>query len=154
MLLATSPAYKISTDNGSSGRTRLERLLLIGICSSVLGVEALKIVVREAKSGQDIRRYLDAQNHLETIGPHEPEAERDVAWMDRTDKQNQAETQRLEAELKGYKNNLIKESIRVCFKNNQNLPDTNSDPRWAMRILASIIKQSVISLGLSRHSVV
>jgi 26S proteasome subunit RPN7 len=35
--------------------------------------------------------------------------------MDMTEKQNQAETQRLEAELKGYKNNLIKESIRVCL---------------------------------------
>merc|ERR1711939_1183957 len=79
------------------GRTRLERLLLIGICSSVLGVEALKPAVREAKQGKDVKRYLDAQNHLETIGPNEIEAE----------------SQRLEAELKGYKNNLIKESIRM-----------------------------------------
>lgn len=97
------------------GRTRLERLLLIGVCSSALGVEALKLAVREAKQGKDIKRYLEAQNHLETIGPDESEAQRDLSWMERTERQNQAESQRLEAELKGYKNNLIKESIRVCF---------------------------------------
>jgi COP9 signalosome complex subunit 1 len=70
--------------------------------------------VKEAKKGKDIKRYLEAQNHLETVGPQEREAARDKVWMDMTEKQNQAETQRLEAELKGYKNNLIKESIRVC----------------------------------------
>ncbi|PBP22723.1 26S proteasome subunit RPN7 [Diplocarpon rosae] len=91
----------------------MERLLLIGVCSSFLGVEALKAAVKEAKRGSDIKRYLDAQNHLETVGPHEPEAVRDLPWMERTEKHNIAETQRLEAELKGYKNNLIKESIRM-----------------------------------------
>jgi COP9 signalosome complex subunit 1 len=83
------------------------------VCSSVLGVEALKLGVREAKTGKDIRRYLELQTALETIGPGEPEAVRDIKWMDQTERQNQAETQRLEAELKGYKQNLIKESIRV-----------------------------------------
>jgi COP9 signalosome complex subunit 1 len=76
-------------------------------------VDALKIAVQEAKKGRDIKRYLEAQSHLETIGPQEREAVRDQTWIDNTDRQNQAETVRLEAELKGYKNNLIKESIRV-----------------------------------------
>jgi hypothetical protein len=40
---------------------------------------------------------------------------RDQAWVDTVGKQNLAETARLEAELKGYKNNLIKESIRVRY---------------------------------------
>jgi COP9 signalosome complex subunit 1 len=101
-----------------TGRTRLERLILIGTCSSYLAVEALKTAVREAKKGKDVKRYLEAQSHLETIGPQEREAVRDPAWMDRTEKQNQAETLRLEAELKGYKNNLIKESIRVNMNRN------------------------------------
>ena len=48
------------------------------------------------------------------IAPNEPEAVRDDAWISTVDRHNQAETARLEAELKGYKNNLIKESIRVC----------------------------------------
>ena len=60
-----------------------------------------------------MRRYLEAQGHLETIGPQEPESVRDQEWVDTVGKQNQAESQRLEAELKGYKNNLIKESVRV-----------------------------------------
>ena len=97
-----------------TGRTRLDRLILIGVCSSFLGVEALKLAVREAKAGKDVRKYVDAQSHLETIGPEEPEAVRDKAWIDRVDKQNEAEAKRLEEELKGYKNNLVKESIRVC----------------------------------------
>lgn len=37
----------------------------------------------------------------------------DTDWMERAAKQVAAETERLEIELKGYKNNLIKESIRV-----------------------------------------
>lgn len=35
--------------------------------------------------------------------------------MDRMTKQTKGETDRLELELKGYKNNLIKESIRVSL---------------------------------------
>jgi hypothetical protein len=38
----------------------------------------------------------------------------DQAWIEKREKLNGAEAGRLEAELKGYKNNLIKESIRVC----------------------------------------
>jgi hypothetical protein len=120
-----------------------------------LGVEALKLAVREAKKGKDIKRYLEAQNHLETIGPQEPEAIRDKAWIEKTEKQNQAETQRLEAELKGYKNNLIKESIRVClqveFKVSIEMLIIN---RWATRIWASTTKLSAISQELSIRSAV
>ncbi len=55
-------------------------MLLIGLCSSVLGVEALKLGVRESKTGKDIRRYLELQTALETIGPGEPEAVRDICF--------------------------------------------------------------------------
>lgn len=115
-MLVSCSAFAPKTSNSHlPGRTRLDRLLLIGICSTVLGVEALKLGVREAKQGKDIRKYLELQNALEMIGPREPEAQRDTVWMDRTDKGNQAEAQRLEAELKGYKQNLVKESIRVSI---------------------------------------
>ncbi len=46
-------------------------------------------------------------------GPNEPEAEFDDAWVNNTGKSNRTLTHQLEAELKGYKNNLVKESIRV-----------------------------------------
>lgn len=71
--------------------------------------------MQEAKRGNDIRRYLEAQGHLETIGPDEKEAVRDQQWVDITDKRNSTETARLEQQLKGYKNNLVKESIRASL---------------------------------------
>jgi len=99
--------------NFLEGRTRFERLILIGISSTYLGIEALKLAIKEAKAGKDVRRYILAQVHLETVGPQEDEAVRDRGWIDTTEKRNHGEAARLEAELKGYKNNLVKESIRV-----------------------------------------
>ena len=78
-----------------------------------LCVDALKAAVTEAKSGRDVQRYREAWESLRVAAPHEPEAALDNAWIDNTEKLNKTETARLEAELKGYKNNLIKESIRV-----------------------------------------
>ena len=46
----------------------------------------------------------------------------DLAWMEKKEKQNKAETTRLEHELKGYKNNLIKESIRVSSASQMSFP--------------------------------
>lgn len=37
--------------------------------------------------------------------------------MDQQQKQNEAQTAHLEVQLKGYKNNLVKESIRVRYHN-------------------------------------
>lgn len=51
---------------------------------------------------------------LAEVAPNESESILDTEWVDRTQKLVKAETDRLEHELKGYKNNLIKESIRVC----------------------------------------
>lgn len=56
---------------------------------------------------------MDAWSALSKIAPGEPESIRDNQWVDTTNKANAAEAARLEAQLKGYKNNLIKESIRV-----------------------------------------
>ena len=39
----------------------------------------------------------------------------DLHWIDTVKKENKVKTDKLEMELKGYKNNLIKESIRVCL---------------------------------------
>ncbi|OTB17933.1 hypothetical protein K445DRAFT_315673 [Daldinia sp. EC12] len=95
------------------GRTRFERLLLIGQCSVPLCVDALKAAVAEAKRGNDVQRYRDAFECIRVAAPDEPEAKWDEAWVTATEKANKAETHRLESELKGYKNNLVKESIRI-----------------------------------------
>ncbi|KAE8451956.1 hypothetical protein EG329_002120 [Mollisiaceae sp. DMI_Dod_QoI] len=114
LLVTDQPKFDLESYIANyTGRTRLERLILIGNCSSILGVDAFKLAVKEAKRGKDITRYLEAQTPLETLAPREPEAARDLAWMDRTKSSNIAETARLESEVKGYKNNLIKESTRM-----------------------------------------
>lgn len=97
----------------SKGRIRYDRLLLIGTTSAVLCVDALKAAVHEAKKGKDIIRYRRAVECLQGAAPAEPEAKLDQAWIETTDKSNKAENQRLENELKIYKNNLIKDSVRV-----------------------------------------
>lgn len=97
----------------SLGRTRWDRLFLIGRTSARLCVDALKAAVAEAKRGKDIDRYVQAVEHLRTVLPTDQDAVLDKSWIERTGQANRAETQRLDAELKGYKNNLIKESIRV-----------------------------------------
>ncbi|ATY65144.1 COP9 signalosome subunit [Cordyceps militaris] len=96
-----------------SGRTRFDRLLLIGKSSVPLRLEALKAAIAEAKNGRDVSCYKQAWDNIRKVARDEPEAKRDDAWIAATEKSNKAETQRLESELKGYKNNLIKESIRM-----------------------------------------
>ncbi|KAJ0118439.1 hypothetical protein J7T55_009222 [Diaporthe amygdali] len=96
------------------GRTRLDRLLTIARTSTVLSVDALKLVIHEVTSrGRDVQTYRDAYELLRLLGPDEPEAKYDNVWANETDKANRAETHHLEAELKKYKNNLVKESIRM-----------------------------------------
>lgn len=97
------------------GRTRFDRLFLIGTSSSYLCLEALKAAIAEAKQGKDVVQYNTAVAALHEIAPGDPDAITDTGWVDRTTRQVRDETNRLEAELKVYKNNLIKESIRVSF---------------------------------------
>ncbi len=97
------------------GKTRFDRLLLIGTSSTYLYPEALKAAVAEAKRGRDTGSYENAVTAFHLIIPDDPEAIPDLGWIDRLTKQTKSETDRLELELKGYKNNLIKESIRVSF---------------------------------------
>lgn len=97
----------------SIGRTRFERLYTIGTSSTQLCLEALKAAVTEAKQGKDVQRYEIATSALLEIAPQDLDAVPDQAWIDRIKKQVKAETDKMELELKGYKNNLIKESIRV-----------------------------------------
>ncbi|KAB8077864.1 26S proteasome subunit RPN7-domain-containing protein [Aspergillus leporis] len=96
-----------------TGRTRFNRLFLIGTCSTYLSAEALKTAIVEAKSSKDVSRYERAVRALAEVAPNEAEATLDKEWAERTRKVVKAETDRLEHELRGYKNNLIKESIRM-----------------------------------------
>ncbi|KAL8944354.1 MAG: hypothetical protein Q9211_000621 [Gyalolechia sp. 1 TL-2023] len=95
------------------GKTRFDRLLLIGTTSPLLAPEALRHAVAEAKQGRDVSRYDAALSVIRDIIPGDPLATPDLSWKEKVIKQVKAESDRLETELKGYKNNLIKESIRM-----------------------------------------
>ncbi|KAI9816114.1 MAG: hypothetical protein M1826_001901 [Phylliscum demangeonii] len=103
---------------GYVGRTRFDRLCLIGCRSAYLSVDALRAAVKEAKRGRDVGRYVVAVEALHTVAPQDRDGGRDEAWIAVIRRQVLLETERLELELKGYKNNLIKESIR---KGNEDL---------------------------------
>ncbi|OQV09029.1 hypothetical protein CLAIMM_13212 [Cladophialophora immunda] len=96
------------------GRTVFRRLHLIASCSTVLAEEAARMAVLEAKKGSDVRNYLESLALLERVSKGKNLGHLlDPAWASQQEKKNTAETARLESELKGYKNNLIKESIRM-----------------------------------------
>ncbi|KAL9130947.1 MAG: hypothetical protein Q9217_000993 [Psora testacea] len=117
--LQENPYFVKARQNGHivvDGRTRFERLYLIGTTSTYLYLEALKAAIAEAKRGNDVTRYERAVATLAEAAPNDPDAIPDTAWIERIKKTVKAETDRLELELKGYKNNLIKESIRMGYQ--------------------------------------
>lgn len=95
------------------GRTRIDRLIHIGKSSVPLCIDALKAAIAEIKKGSDVALYVDAWGCLRLAAPDDPDAQKDQAWIDRVERENKTEAARLETQLKQYKHNLIKESIRV-----------------------------------------
>lgn len=112
-----------SADHPTVGRTRFDRLIHIAKTCVPLCLDALKAAINEARQGEDTGRYKEAWQYIRVAAPNEPEAQLDSKWVQNKDELNKRETARLESELKGYKNNLIKESIRVChWSRNNSLP--------------------------------
>jgi COP9 signalosome complex subunit 1 len=104
--------------NNLVGYTRLDRLHHIGSHSTYLAIEAYRAAIAEAKQGKNVKLYLSLAEDFAQIAPKDPAALIDTAWAEETTRKVQAEQDKLEHELKSYKNNLIKESIRVrCERN-------------------------------------
>jgi COP9 signalosome complex subunit 1 len=95
------------------GQVRLDRLVSIFHSDSNFSMPALHLAITEAKAGVNVENYMTLASMLHSVAPDDPLATVDEAWVEATTKTAQAETARLEQELKQYKNNLIKESIRV-----------------------------------------
>jgi COP9 signalosome complex subunit 1 len=95
------------------GRTRIDRLIQIGKSSVPLCIDALKAAITEIKKGSDVSLYVEAWGCIRVAAPDDPEAQKDQAWIDRVERENKIEASRLETQLKQYRHNLIKESIRV-----------------------------------------
>jgi hypothetical protein len=133
-------ASKLLSLTFSAGRTRFRRLFLIGACSTVLRADALRAAIDEAIKGSDVRNYEDAVKlYRKYFNATDSYGTADLAWMEKKQKVNKAETNRLEHELKGYKNNLIKESIRVSYDGGiVNGAFSNSHyTRWAAKTWAT-----------------
>ena len=80
------------------------------------------MAIREAKRTGDVSYYISLNNILQELQlpqdvvaklPKDIQKGMDIPWAERQTKTVKAETDRLEGELRTYKNNLIKESIRV-----------------------------------------
>lgn len=127
--MPTSPIIEVGLSTASChtvcsrlsvGKTQIHRLQHIGAASTQLYLEALKSAIAAAKMGKDVELYQAVTKTLYQIVPDDPDATLDSTWIAKTRAEVNKETARLEAEFKGYRNNLIKESIRVrmpCFYN-------------------------------------
>ena len=71
------------------------------------------MAITEAKRGKNVELYANLATDFAEIAPQDPLATVDTTWVDTKTKQLNSEADKLEHELKSYKNNLIKESIRV-----------------------------------------
>jgi COP9 signalosome complex subunit 1 len=60
-----------------------------------------------------VKLYLELVEEFSKISPNDSLALSDMTWATRQERENKEEMDKLEHELKSYKNNLIKESIRV-----------------------------------------
>lgn len=71
------------------------------------------MAITEVMKTKDVSAYMVIVEEFQKLAPTEPLAQINTTWAEQTTKHNKMETDRLEHELKTYKNNLIKESIRV-----------------------------------------
>jgi COP9 signalosome complex subunit 1 len=109
-----APGWTPTLANCCLGHTRIERLHHIGACSPYLAVDAYRLAIAEAKKGKNVQLYTTLVEEFSRIAPHDAAALTDTAWAEKKTREVREELDRLEHELKSYKNNLIKESIRVC----------------------------------------
>lgn len=82
-----------------------------------------------------MKLYLSLVEEFANIAPNDPLAVPDLGWADKKNREVKDEQDKLEHELKSYKNNLIKESIRVSRHNSLAECETaNIGRRWATKI--------------------
>jgi COP9 signalosome complex subunit 1 len=97
-----------------SGHGQIQRLRFIALKSPALQIDALKHAIRLIKSTTlNVSLYQETVEQLRLVAPSLPDSLMDQPWMEHATRTAKITTERLEAELKNYKNNLIKESIRV-----------------------------------------
>ncbi|KAF2206547.1 hypothetical protein CERZMDRAFT_52864 [Cercospora zeae-maydis SCOH1-5] len=98
--------------NNYDGTLLAFRLAHIAIRCPSLSRQALVMAIAKAKSGRDVQLYNRLTELAGNLGLSHL-AVVDVEWASQKDEENRREQGRLESELRGYKNNLIRESIRM-----------------------------------------
>ncbi|KAK7207824.1 26S proteasome subunit RPN7-domain-containing protein [Myxozyma melibiosi] len=112
----TSPQFELeSYISNYYGRHAIDRLLFIADRCPPLTASALGLAIARLKQTQDVTRYQTAVDRLHSIDPSNPLATLDMDWVDNTSRENRDQNEKLEQELKRYKNNLLKESIRMGY---------------------------------------
>lgn len=76
-------------------------------------MDAYRLAIAEAKRGKNVSLYTGLVEDFSAIAPEDDAALTDTVWAEKRTRETQLEQDRLEHELRSYKNNLIKESIRV-----------------------------------------
>jgi len=99
-----------------SGHGQIHRLEFIALKSSTLQVDALKLAIRLIKDTTlNVSLYQETVEQLRLVDSTSEESVLDRSWVEIATRSTKITTEKLEAELKNYKNNLIKESIRVSL---------------------------------------
>ncbi|KAJ6258809.1 hypothetical protein Dda_6863 [Drechslerella dactyloides] len=106
-------SYNPSIEIPSFNINPVTRLMFIGSHCIPLAQEALRTAIALLRQAGDVRLYRQAVTTLQAYAPNDPDAKPDDDWIERTTRDVRQRTDRLEAELKSYKNNMIKESIRI-----------------------------------------
>mmetsp|Transcript_31400 Transcript_31400/g.79014 ORF Transcript_31400/g.79014 Transcript_31400/m.79014 type:complete len:480 (-) Transcript_31400:255-1694(-) len=108
-----SPGFDLeSYISNYTGRTRAYRLKHIALWCPTLQEEALRMLLHEVQTGQNVQLYKDALELCrDKLGP--PEKLRDQAWIDRVQENNDKTLEKLEVDLCQHKLNSIKEKVRM-----------------------------------------
>lgn len=116
-----------------TGFAKTKRLLFIASKTrgSPLEIEALKRAITEIKQGENIVQYREAIRMLD--GRAGPSYALDTAWIDQVERSLRMRMDRSEADLAAAKNNMIKESIRLCYNDLGNYAFAKGDLAEAFR---------------------
>lgn len=107
----SAPTFDLeSWSSNYSGPLLPLRLRHVALNCPSLAQQALTIALATAKAGKDVSIYRSIIDL--SVSLNQP-VDIDQEWIDRQDDANKRELGRLEGELRGYKNNLIRESIRM-----------------------------------------
>jgi COP9 signalosome complex subunit 1 len=96
---------------------KVNRLLFIAIHCPPLAQEALSLALGLVKETPNHRKYQHVLQRLNMVRESQglPPVPEDRLWVEDAARNAKLKGERLEADLKGYKENQIKETIRVCF---------------------------------------